>query len=166
MNPLILDIDATLVDSHSEKERAAPTYKHGFGFSPMLCYLDATREALAGILRPGNAAPFNAADHVALLDLALAQLPVKSDRDPDGVAMLVRTDSAGASHLFVEALRDRGIEFSLGFRMNEDVRLAICDLAESAWMEAMDGDMEPRARLRWPSSPSGSTSRPGPGAPA
>jgi hypothetical protein len=112
----------------------------------MLCYLDTTREALAGILRPGNAAPFNAADHVALLDLALDQLPVKSDQeDPEnGVAMLVRTDSAGASHLFVEALRHRGIEFSLGFQMNEDIRLAICDLPESAWMEALDGDLEPR----------------------
>ena len=58
VNPVILDIDATLVDSHSEKEGAAPTYKHGFGFSPMLCYLDATGEALACILRPGNAAAF------------------------------------------------------------------------------------------------------------
>jgi hypothetical protein len=146
VNPLILDIDATLVDSHSEKESAGPTYKHGFGFSPMLCYLDATGEALAGILRPGNAAPFNADDHVALLELALAQLPVKSNgEDPAGdVAMLVRTDSAGASHVFVEALRDRGIEFSLGFRVREDVRLAICDLDGSAWMEATDADLEPR----------------------
>jgi hypothetical protein len=146
VDPLILDIDATLVDSHSEKESAAPTYKHGFGFSPMLCYLDATGEALAGILRPGCASPFNAADHVALLDLALAQLPVKPDgEDPEnGVAMLVRTDSAGASHVFAEALRDRGIEFSLGFRVREEVRLALCELDESEWMEAMDADMEPR----------------------
>jgi hypothetical protein len=58
--------------------------------------------------------------------------------------MLVRTDSAGASHVFVEALRDRGIEFSLGFSMNEGVRLAICDLDESVWMEATDADLEPR----------------------
>jgi len=143
VHPLILDIDATLVDAHSEKENAAPTYKHGFGFSPMLCYLDATGEALAGILRSGNAAPFNAADHVALLELALAQLPLTPD-GADGVAMLVRADSAGASHVFVEALRDRGIEFSIGFPVNEDVRLALCDLEESAWMEAVDRDMEPR----------------------
>ena len=51
VHPLILDFDATLVDSHSEKESAAPTYKRGFGFSPLLCYLDATGEALAAILR-------------------------------------------------------------------------------------------------------------------
>jgi hypothetical protein len=146
VNPVIMDFDATLVDSHSEKENAAPTYKHGFGFSPLLCYLDATGEALAAILRPGNASPFDADDHVALLDLALAQLPVKPDgMDPEGgVAMLVRADSAGASHRFVEALRDRGIEFSIGFQMREDIRSAIYDLPESAWMEAMDADMEPR----------------------
>jgi len=140
VNPLILDFDATLVDSHSEKEGAAPTYKRGFGFAPLLCYLDATGEALAAILRPGNAAAHNPADHVALLELALAQLPVT----PDASAMLVRADSAGSTHAFVDALRDRGIEFSVGFRVREDVRLAICDLDESAWMEAMAQDMEVR----------------------
>ncbi len=51
---IVLDIDSTLVTSHSEKEGAAPTYKRGFGFHPMLCYLDATGEALAGVLRPGE----------------------------------------------------------------------------------------------------------------
>jgi hypothetical protein len=143
VNPLILDFDATLVDSHSEKEGAAPTYKRGFGFSPLLCYLDATGEALAAILRPGNAAPHNPADHVALLEMALAQLPVKPG-GRDGVAMLVRADSAGSTHAFVNALRDRGIEFSVGFRVREEVRLALCDLDESAWFEAMTQDMEGR----------------------
>src|SRR5215469_2216610 len=60
---IVLDFDATLVTSHSDKEQAAPTYKHGFGFSPLLCFLDGTGEALAGLLRPGNANPGNAADH-------------------------------------------------------------------------------------------------------
>jgi hypothetical protein len=140
VQPLILDFDATLVDSHSEKEGAAPTYKRGFGFSPLLCYLDATGEALAAILRPGNAAPHNPADHVALLELALAQLPVT----PVDVAMLVRADSAGSSHAFVDALRDRGIEFSVGFAVREEVRLAVCELDETAWMEAMAQNMEVR----------------------
>jgi Transposase DDE domain group 1 len=143
VNPLVLDFDATLVDSHSEKENAAPTYKRGFGFSPLLCYLDATGEALAAILRPGNAAPHNPADHIALLEMALAQLPVKPD-GKDGVAMLVRADSAGSTHAFVDALRDRGIEFSVGFRVREEVRLALCELDESAWFEAMTQDMDVR----------------------
>ena len=51
----VIDIDAILVGSHSDKEHAAPTYKRGFGFHPLLAYLDATGEALAGMLRPGNA---------------------------------------------------------------------------------------------------------------
>jgi len=57
-----LDFDATLVTSHSDKEQAAPTYKHGFGFSPLLCFLDGTGEALAGMLRPGNANPGTAGE--------------------------------------------------------------------------------------------------------
>jgi hypothetical protein len=47
----VLDIDATLVEVHSEnKEGTAPTYKRGFGFHPMLCFADATGEALAARL--------------------------------------------------------------------------------------------------------------------
>jgi hypothetical protein len=52
---LILDIDASLLTAHSEKEGAAGTYKGGFGFHPLLCYLAETGEPLAAILRPGNA---------------------------------------------------------------------------------------------------------------
>jgi hypothetical protein len=113
-SPLILDIDATLVDAYSVKHGAGPTYKGGFGFSPMTCFCDATNEALAVLLRPGNAGPQNVDDHLKVLELALAQLPVvpKGDDPVNGVAMLVRTDSAGASHRFADALVERGIEFS------------------------------------------------------
>ena len=76
----MVDIDATLVESHSEKQNAAANYKHGFGFSPVLAFLDATGEALAGLLRPGNAPPGRAEDLVAVLDEALEQLPVDPRR--------------------------------------------------------------------------------------
>ena len=72
----VIDLDATLVGAHSDKEGAAPNYKHGFGFAPMVAFLDATGEPLAALLRPGNAAAGSAADHVELLDAALAQLPI------------------------------------------------------------------------------------------
>jgi hypothetical protein len=58
--PLVLDIDATLVAAHSDKQGAAPTYKQGFGFHPLCCYLDrgdGTGEALSGILRPATPGP-------------------------------------------------------------------------------------------------------------
>ncbi|MGH3180444.1 MAG: IS1380 family transposase, partial [Streptosporangiaceae bacterium] len=144
--PLILDFDATLVGSASDKEGAAPNYKHGFGFHPLNCYLDATHEALASVLRPGNAGANSAADHIAVLELALAQLPVRPlGEDPvSGVDMLVRADSAGASHAFVNALRARGIEFSIGFEIRENVRTAILELPEWAWTEAITSECEER----------------------
>lgn len=52
---LVIDADATLVIAHSEKEQAAPTFKHTFGFHPVLAFCDNSNEALAGMLRPGNA---------------------------------------------------------------------------------------------------------------
>lgn len=144
--PLIIDFDATLVDAHSEKNGAGPTYKGGYGFSPLACFLDATNEALAMLLRPGNRAPHNPDDHIEVLDLALAQLPVAPKGfDPvNGVAMLARTDSAGASHKFVDALVERGIEFSIGLEMRKGVRLAILALPKEAWTEAITSGCEIR----------------------
>src|SRR2546427_11930818 len=118
---ITLAFDATLVISHSEKEKADATYKHTFGFHPLGCFLDETNEGLAMILRPGNAGANTAADHIIVLDMALAQLPVKPKGvDPEnGVAMLATADSAGATHGFIDALRERGIEFSVGFDVTE-----------------------------------------------
>jgi hypothetical protein len=141
--PLILDFDATLLDAASEKENADRTYKKGFGFHPLFCFLDATNEALAGILRPGNAGANTAADHITVLELALAQLPVEPS-GPDGVALLVRCDSAGASHQFIDALRERGIEFSVGYFVNDEVRTAIGQLPKKAWSGAMRSDCSER----------------------
>ncbi|MDQ4068410.1 MAG: IS1380 family transposase [Actinomycetota bacterium] len=139
---ITLDFDATLVTAHSDKEEAAPTYKHGFGFHPLLCYLDETGEALAGRLRPGNAGANCAADHVAVLDEALAQLPVRprTAEHPDGTEMLARADSAGATHAFVEALRDRGVGFSLGHAVDDQVRQAIGLVQEEDWAPAISAE--------------------------
>lgn len=132
--PVVLDIDATLVEVHSEnKEGTGPTYKGGFGFGPMLCFADATGEALAARLRPGNAAANNAADHLAVLDEAIAQLPTTVDAghhvdDPAAEvsrAVMVRTDSAGATAGFVAGCRARNIGFAVVARSNTQVTAAI-----------------------------------------
>ena len=131
---LILDIDATLATAHSEKEGAAGTYKGGFGFHPLLCLEAGTGEALAGVLRPGNAGSNTAADHVALLEAALAQLP-------EGAASrgtLVRCDSAGATHAFLDAVSARGLSFSVGCELSERVRAACLAVPEEAWLPALD----------------------------
>jgi len=141
-----LDFDATLINVHSDKENATPTYKSGFGLHPLLVFLDETNEALAGMLRPGRAGANTAADHIALLDQALAQLPVKckADDPEGGVDMLARADSAGATHGFVDAIVAKGMEFSIGFDVTEAVRLAILGVPKDAWAEPMGQDMEPR----------------------
>ena len=70
----VLDLDATLTTAHSEKEDARGNFKGGYGHHPLLCYVDGTGEAPAGVLRPGNAGSNTAADHKLVLDLALGQL--------------------------------------------------------------------------------------------
>jgi hypothetical protein len=95
---LVVDADATLVLAHSDaKEAAAGTSKGSFGFCPLLAYLDrgqAPGEPLAGLLRPGNATPGAAEDLLALVELALAQLPAAAAGQP----VLVRSDRAGGQH--------------------------------------------------------------------
>jgi hypothetical protein len=133
---LVLDIDATLLTAHSEKEGAAGTYKGGFGFHPLLCCEAGSGEALAGMLRPGNAGSNTAADHIAVLERALAQLP-------DGAAgpgTLVRCDSGGATHAFLDAVDARGLCFSVGCDLSAKLRETLLALPESAWSPALDSE--------------------------
>jgi hypothetical protein len=132
--PVVLDLDASLIDIHSEnKEGTAANYKRGFGFSPMFCFADATGEALAGLLRPGNATANDIADQLAVLDAAIDQLPdpiVTGHRrgdDPSAVrrAVTVRADSAGGSPRLASEFRARNIGFSVVARTNPQVQAAI-----------------------------------------
>jgi Transposase DDE domain group 1 len=136
----ILDVDATLTAAHSDKQHAAGNFKGGYGHHPLLCYLDASGEALAGLLRPGNAGSNTASDHTAVLELALAQLdPIALDGE-----ILVRADGAGASHALTEFCREGRIRFSVGFDLTEAVREAIAGLPETAWAQAIRADQTER----------------------
>jgi len=137
---LILDIDATLITAHSEKEGAAGTYKGGFGFHPLLCFEATSGEALAGILRPGNAGSNTAADHITVLDRALEELPARAASP----GTLVRCDSGGATHAFLAAVAARGLAFSVGCDLTERVRAACLAVPESAWLPALDAGGDPR----------------------
>lgn len=148
---LTIDIDATITIAHSEKENAAKTWKKTFGFHSLLAYLDrpdvSGGEGLAGILRPGNAGSNTTADHVAILDLALAALPEYArprPGEPDSPQLLIRTDAAGATHGFAAACRTAGCGYSLGFTIDEPVQQAILSLPDDAWTPAYDIDGEPR----------------------
>lgn len=134
---LTLDVDATLITTHSEKEKAAGTYKGGYGFHPLQVYLDETREALGGLLRPGNAGSNTAADHVAALDLALTQIPA---RYVASLEILVRADTAGATHGLVDYCREARMRYSIGYELTEKVRGAILTIPTDAWIGALDQD--------------------------
>jgi hypothetical protein len=133
---ITLDIDATLLTAHSEKDRAAGNYKHGYGFHPIGCWLAETGEALAAVLRPGNAGSNTAEDHFEVLGLALAQLPT-ADLDRE---ILVRTDVGGATHAFTADCHDAGIRFSVGYPIDQQARDAILKVPEPQWIQAVDGD--------------------------
>jgi hypothetical protein len=134
---LTIDVDATLITAHSEKEQAAGNYKGGYGFHPMQCYLDETREALGGVLRPGNAGSNTAEDHKTVVDRALAQIPAEYIAE---LEILVRADSAGATHGFLDYCREGNLRFSVGYELTEQVRQAILQIPEDAWVSALDQD--------------------------
>jgi hypothetical protein len=137
---ITLNIDATLLTAHSETERAAGNYKHGYGFHPLGCWLDETGEALAAILRPGNAGSNTAADHFTVLGLALEQLPA-GDLLRE---ILVRTDIGGQTHAFTADCREAEIRFSVGYELNDTVRTAILETPEPAWIQAINAGGEDR----------------------
>ena len=139
---LVIDIDATIVVTHSEKESAAATFKHTFGYHPILAFCDNSGEFLAGLLRPGNAGANTATDHITVLDAALEQVP---DAHRHGVRLLVRADGAGCSKAFlahVRSLREQATvaEFSVGWTVTERERKAIDRLPARAWTPAIDAD--------------------------
>jgi peptidoglycan/xylan/chitin deacetylase (PgdA/CDA1 family) len=134
---LTIDVDATLITAHSEKEQAAGNYKHGYGFHPLGAYADETREALAMILRPGNAGSNTAADHKTVIDLALAQVPGELI---ESIEILIRADSAGATHETADHCHDGNLRFSFGYELTETVRAAILQTSDDAWVSALDHD--------------------------
>ncbi len=143
----ILDIDAALVEVHSaNKESAASHYKGGYGFHPMFCFADATGEALAGVLRAGNAAANSGADQLAVVDAAIASLPPAWRAGHHAVddatlvrrRIVVRADSAGAVRELVDGLVARNVEFSVYARVNDQLRAAIAAVPADGWAKAVD----------------------------
>lgn len=140
---VIVDMDATLVVAHSDKEGAAPTWKRSFGFHPLLAFIDhgpgGTGECVAAMLREGKASANNAADHIAVLTDALAQLPA-GVRD----RVLVRADSGAGVHEFIDHLHNLGVRYSIGLSGFDPVLQALDALPTQAWKAAVDEHGLPR----------------------
>ena len=141
--PVIVDLDATIVIAHSEKEQAAPTWKKTYGFHPMTAWAghgaSGNGEPLAFGLRPGNAGSNTAVGHAGTTRLALAQLP----RRLRG-RVLVRADSGGGTHEFLAWLAARRLRYSIGMTVTEDMQEAILSVPAAAWTPAYDGEGQVR----------------------
>lgn len=132
----VIDIDGVLIDTDSVKERTAANYKHRWGFYPLIASLDATGEALAVLLRPGNAGSGTAADHITVLNASLAQLPL----DPAARQVIVRTDAGGTSQEFAAYCRERNVRFIGGIALRDTVGAVVLGLPETAWQQAICAD--------------------------
>src|SRR5450756_1091417 len=140
--PLVIDLDATLVTSHSEKEHAAPTFKRGFGFHPLTAFLDhgpdGTGEPLAILLRPGNAGSNTATDHIGVIRQALAQLPAHRPGHRPGRKVLIRTDGAGGTKKLIEWLTGQRLSYSVGFTLPANTPDLLAKIPENGWTPAYD----------------------------
>lgn len=140
---VVIDLDATLVESHSEKEGATANFKRGFGFHPMLAFIDhgqsGTGEPLAAMLREGKATANNAVDLIGVLDAALAQLPEQAQS-----RVLVRGDTGAGVHEFVWHIHNLGLQYSVGIYGRQPVLDALAALPTQAWRAALDADGLPR----------------------
>jgi hypothetical protein len=139
-------LDASVVACHSEKELAEPNFK-GFGYHPLLAYCDNTGEPLAGMLRKGSAGSNTVADHLAVLEEAIAALPPAFRRK-----LMVTCDGAGASHGLIARLDKLAarlgyqLTYSVGWELGERERTAIAKVAGQAWQIAIDHRGEVRER--------------------
>lgn len=146
--PLVVDVDATLVTAHSDKEQAAPTYKRGFGHHPLWAFADhgsdGTGEPLAVLLRPGKAGSNTATDHITVLKEAFAQLPGHRPGRRPGRSVLVRIDGAGCSHAVLDWLSAQRVGYSVGFTLPTHTPSLLAKIPPEVWQPAYDADGEVR----------------------
>jgi hypothetical protein len=141
---LVLDIDATIVLCHTEKESAAKTWKKTFGYHPAAVLRGLHR-------RSAGRHPAARKRRVEHRRRPHHSAGPGAGADPDhlrhGQDILIRSDSAGASHALlrhIRALREDGVRtyFSVGAAITEPIRAAITACLD--WVPALDGDRDLR----------------------
>ena len=135
---LTIDVDATLITAHSEKEEAAGNYKGGYGFFPLhgLPGRD-PRGAGAGCCGPGTPARTRPSTTWSCSSWRSSRSPAAHI---ETIEILVRADSAGATHALLDYCREEELRFSVGYELTEPVRSAILQTPEDAWVPALDQD--------------------------
>lgn len=136
---IVIDVDASLVESHSDKQGAAATFKkHVYGLHPIVVSVANTGEVLAVLLRKGNAGSNTVADHVTVLTEAIAQIPARHRKK-----IIFRADGAGATKDLLSWIKAEAAEkgytwhYSVGFDVTEAVRTAITTVPGDVWVPAL-----------------------------
>lgn len=139
---IVIDVDASLVETHSDKEGSAPTYKrHVYGLHPLLVTCANTGECLVAQLRAGNAGSNTVCDHVQALTAAIAQIPEEHRQ-----RIIFRADGAGATKGLLEWIVAEAANhgytwyYSVGFDVTEPVRQAITEVPDRIWAAALTPD--------------------------
>jgi hypothetical protein len=137
---VVIDLDATLITAHSDKQGAAATFKKGFGFHPLGAWCTNTAESLAMLLRPGNSGSNTVADHLRVLGDAINQLPLAYRRK-----ILIRVDGAGATHELLEHIEAmnrawRSVKFTVGWTITDADETAIDQVPADAWTDSLNQD--------------------------
>jgi hypothetical protein len=133
----VLDIDASLVPAHSDKEGVEP-HRKGHGLHPILMFLDNTDEHLVCRLRPGSAGANTASDHIEVSTEAIRQLPTRRRRK-----VLVRADGAGATIEYMRWITDGGRnkantwQYSVGWTRDEDFWTNLAKIPDKTWTPAL-----------------------------
>jgi hypothetical protein len=143
---IVLDVDASLVESHSDKQGAEPTFKkHIFGLHPIVVSVANTGEVLTVLLRKGNAGSNTVADHITVLGEAVAQIPARYRKK-----IIFRADGAGATKDLLAWIKAEAAEhghtwhYSVGFDVTENVRTAIGQVPADVWAPALTAEGEVR----------------------
>jgi Transposase DDE domain group 1 len=148
---IVLDVDASLIESHSDKQGAAATFKkHIYGLHPLVVSVANTDEVLAVVLRNGNAGSNTVADHITVLGEAVAQIPARYRKK-----IIFRADGAGATKDLLAWIKAEAAEhgytwhYSVGFDVTDRVRTAIGQVPAGVWAPALtaEGDVRSGAHV-------------------
>jgi hypothetical protein len=131
----------------AKKKTRSPSIRRGFGFLPLLEFIDhgltGCGEPAGQLLRPGNAGSNTATDHIELVKSILAGLPGGKTRP--GKSVLIRTDTAGGTHDFLEFVTKRRLSYSVGWMLPTAMPDLYRQLTKlKTWEPAYDTDGQPR----------------------
>ena len=120
-NRVTLDVDAFFLES--QKSDVEMNYEGLSGYNPIAVTCSELKMPMFGIFRRGSASPM--ANIAVMLERTIKMLP--------DIKVRVRSDSAGFQAKVVKVLKDKGADFTITMRKDENVKEAIYEIPEENW---------------------------------